>query len=259
MYGYMNIKQAHQPTTNPAPATWNWSAAESVLPTGLPAGALTVIRIRTSETANRDWDNTVADLVRTTLATGRHVGYVPVDSDNPHQAIGKVAVRKGEGGRLGILLDQDHLVTVRDDRGLSRTYGTGVPTLHRVQAQVGGWEDDYGQSLVVLDGLEKARPYAPTDQDLVTFPDGITITRRALNEWRSLEMQGYAHSRPHAPTVVVWHDHGCPYHQEAVELLCDVAMVIVEAHSSDNGDVLTVSQRSHMDQRFPYQKAVYLD
>lgn len=254
----MNKKQAHQPTTNPTSATWHWSAAESVLSNGLPTGALTVIRIRTSDTTNRDWDNTVADLVRTTLASGSHVGYVPVDSDNPRQTIGKVAMRSGDGGRLGILLDEDHLVTVRDDRGLPRTYGAGIPTMDRVQAQVGGWEEDYGPSLVVVDGLEKARPYAPTNQDLVTFPNGITITRRALNEWRALEVQGYAHSRPHAPTVVVWHDHGCPFHQEAVELLCDVAMVIVEAHSSDNGNVLTVSQRSHIDEQFPYQRAVRL-
>jgi hypothetical protein len=256
----MNMKQAHQPpTANPIPASWNWNAAERVLPNGLPTGALTVIRIRTSDTPNRDWDNTVADLVGTTLASGRHVGYVPVDSDNPHQAIAKVAMRTGEGGRLGILLDEDHLVGVRDDRGLLREYGCGIPTMHRVQEQVGGWEDDYGPSLVILDGLENARPYLSTAQDLVTFPNGITITRRALNEWRALEMSGYAADRHHAPTVVVWNDHGCQFHAEAIELLCDVAMVIVEAFSSPDGDVLTISQRDHMDQQFPYQQAVYLD
>lgn len=255
----MKMKQAHRPPTNPTPATWNWAAAESVLPRGLPAGALTVVRIRSGDTSSRDWDNTVADLVRATLVNGKPVGYVPVDKDNPHQAIAKVAVRTGEGGRLGILLDEDHIVSVRDDRGLSRDYGCGFPTLARVQGAVQGWEDDYGPSLVVLDGLENARPFASTAQDMITFPNRITITRRALNEWRALEMQGYAHTRPHAPTVVVWNDHGCPFHAEAIELLCDVAMVIVEAHSgTPDGDFLAVSQRSNLQEQFPYQKAVRL-
>ncbi|TPG17167.1 hypothetical protein [Pedococcus bigeumensis] len=246
----------HSNTNAPS---WSWTAAESVLPNGLPAGALTVIRIRTNNDPGREWHKTVADLVKTTLVHNRHVAYVPVDSDNPQQPINKVAALRGEGGRLGILLDEDHLVHVRDDRGRPRTYGCGVPTMDRVRELAGGWQDDYGPSLVVLDGLEKARPYAATAQDLVTFPNGITITRRALNEWRALEMSGYANTRPDAPTVVVWNDDGSPAHSEAIELLCDVAMVIVEAFSSPDGDVLTVSQRDHIDQRFPYQQAVHLD
>lgn len=256
----MTMKQAHQPTlSNASPHSWKWTAAASVLPNGLPSGALTVIRIRTTGNPVRDWQNTVADLVHTTLANGRPVGYVPVDSDDPSRAINTVALRNREGGRLGILLDEDHLVHVRDDRGLPRTYGCGVPTMDRVQEQVRGWEADYGPSLVVLDGLENARPYAATTKDLLTYPNRITITRRALDEWRALEMHGYATSRPHAPTVVTWTDDGSHAHSEAIELLFDVAMVIIEAHScTDGGDFLTVGQRAHLNEPFPYQQAVHL-
>lgn len=238
---------------------WAWNAVHNVLPDGLPSGALTVIRIRASSNPARDWHNTVADLVHSTLARHKHVAYIPVDSDNPSQPIAKVAMRLGEGGRLGILLDEDHLVNVRDDRGRPRTYGCGVPTMDRVQEQVGGWESDYGPSVVVLDGLEKARPYAATAQDLVTFPNRITITRRALNEWRALEMGGLANTRPDAPTVVVWNDDGSPAHSNAIKLLCDVARVVIEAGSDPEcGDFLTVSHRDSMDQQFPYQAAVHL-
>lgn len=248
-------------TPQPASANsnpWSWTTVQSALPDGLPAGALTVIRIRTTGNQSRDWNNTVADLVHATVAQHRPVSYVPVDSDNPQPFGTFTPARSGKGGRIGILLDEDHLVHARDDRGRPRVYGCGVPTIHRVQELVGGMEDNYGPSLVILDGLENARPYRATSQDLVTFPDGVTITRRGVNEWRALEMSGLANTRPHAPTVVVWNDNGSPAHSDAIELLCDVAMVIVEAFSSPDGDVLTISQRACIDQRFPYQKAVHL-
>jgi hypothetical protein len=79
-----------------------------------------------------------------------------------------------------------------------------------------------------------------------------------VNEWRALEMSGYADLRADAPTVVVWHDDGSQAHADAIDVLYDVAMVIVEAFSYPEGDVLTVSQRDDIDEHFPYQQAVHI-
>lgn len=240
-------------------APWSWPAAAEVLPNGLPAGALTVIRIRATSNAEVDWKRTVADLVHSTTANFRSVGYVPVDSDSTEALNRLTPAHSGEGGRIGLLLDEDEVVTARDDSGRPRPYGIGLPTLARVRELASAWEDDFGQSLIVLDGMENARPYPATSQDLVTFPGGITITRRAVDEWRALDVCGYANARPHAPTVVVWNDDGSPAHSDAIALLCDVACVIVEAVSgTDFGDFLAVSQRRNLDQEFPYPQAVRL-
>ena len=259
----MNISNlTGQPAnSNARPASWHWDAVQSALPHGLPSGALTVIRIRTKDDPVRAWYNTVGDLVSVVRGQGKPVAYVAVDRDHKVM-LGHFSASNPRNGRLCIIPDEDLVVHARNDQGETSRDGCGVPTMQLIQEPIEGVEDDYGPPLVVLDGVERARPYAnPGRSDgEVVFPDGVTISKRGVDEWRALDLSGLATLRPQSPTVAVWHDDSSAAHAAAFDVLSDVALVVIEAGTCrEHGGFLTVRERpSRNDERLSQAQVIRL-
>lgn len=230
---------------------WKWPVLAPHLPTGLPVRAVTLIKIPAFVPAASE--QVVGDLLRATIAAGDPCVYAPVNG-SPHYPL----VTDGSGAH--VVVDQDVSASVVDpDTQTRQWYECGVPSLQVLAPKVAKIEAAQGTALLVMDGIQGARPYkrALRGEETAGFGDLVTLDRHGLAYWRACDVLEYARLRPLAPTVVVWHtaphdeDHG------GYSALVEVAHVVINCYDLSEGPRMLVSSRPNLDEPLPYQTPVW--
>jgi hypothetical protein len=198
--------------TAPAPAAaapWTFRPLAHLLPGGLPTGALTLVNLPDQAVRRGPWSTVVGQLLLDTLDRCQPAVYTY--ADEPY------ACWPEEGlNPLG-----PHYLTVPDWCGCcdSRGHFAGVhastpptgrtlSTLDNIKSALAEHERWHGPSLVLIDHLEHARPYAYLPGGMFHAGgrrDGSGDSPRAhLARRRAADLLGFAADRPDAPTVVTW-------------------------------------------------------
>ncbi|MCF6733689.1 hypothetical protein [Blastococcus sp. KM273129] len=194
----------------PQPAQWTVRALAHHLPDGLPTAALTILRLPGQAVRRGPWSTLVGQLLLDTVDRCRPVVYTCADEPYQHWP--------EEGcNRLG-----PHYAGVSDacgccppERGHFTARRRGLPligpfrsTVDNLTAALADHEPDHGPSLVLIDNVEHARPYAfqpggVYDGDNRTASlDSVENTRRCASD-----LLTFATERSAAPTVAcTWGD-----------------------------------------------------
>jgi len=229
---------------------WQWPAFTAFLPTGLPVGALTLIKVRAF--APGVMEEVVGDLIRSTTEAGLPCIYTPVNGA-PHYP------RVTEGAGAHLVTDEDVQASVVDTvRGVRDWYECGVPTLNIVPPKVNTIERDHGPAMLILDGIHDARPYnhSLAESETRQFGAHAALNSTGLNHWRAADLIAYARLRPEAPTVVVWHaDLDGETSNDGLQALVDVSHVVIDRLDRREGPPFLISARDSIDEPLPYQVA----
>lgn len=235
------------PRYTPEADRWYWPAFAALLPDGLPTGAITLIKVPAFIPGLME--QVVGDLIRSTTEAGRPCIYTPVNG-SPHYP------RVTEGSGAHIVNDQDVQASVVDvDQGVRHGYECGVPTLNIVPPCVAGIEQGAGPSLLVLDGIQDARPYNQrmVESETRQFGDFVVLNRVGLNRWRAADLLAYARLRTGAPTALVWHAALERENTDGYQRLVDVSHVVVDRCGLPEGPSFLVSARDSLDEPLPFQ------
>jgi len=235
------------PRCTPEADRWYWPAFAAFLPDGLPTGAITLIKVPAFLPGLMEW--VVGDLLRSTTEAGRPCVYTPVNG-SPHYP------RVTEGSGAHVVNDEDVQASVIDFvSGVRHGYECGVPSLNIVQPRVAVIEQGAGPSLLVLDGIQDARPYNQrmVESETRRFGDFVVHDRGGLNRWRAADLLAYARLRTEAPTVLVWHSPLERENTDGYQALVDVSHVVIDGCDLPEGPLFLVSVRDSLDEPLPFQ------
>lgn len=238
-----------KPATNATPETestpsqpsapWAWDLIAHVVPE-LPCGAVTVI-VLNDEHPFASHEALVGDLMVTMLDRHRRFAFVSVgDPDTEMAEVLAHTLNDEAAGRVIGYVDRDYKVTARLGDGGGFIYSCGIPTLDNVERFLADG-DEGKERLVILDGFERARPYAAVGPSLI--PNTAPLSADDVDAWRSADLRAFAQSRPNAPTVVVWHGANVE-RDSAKRSIGDAADLVLMHRVSEEHDWLTVSVRS---------------
>lgn len=228
-----------------------WPVLAPLLPAGLPVRAVTLIKIPAFVPDVSE--KVVGGLLRATTAAGNACVYAPVNGSPRYP-------RVTDGFGVHVVVDQDVSASVVDPGTQTRQwYECGVPSLQVLAPKVSKIEDAQGAALLVLDGIQGARPYNRSVQgeETVGFGDMVTLNRHGLDHWRACDVLEYARLRPQAPTVVVWHTDPHDEDPGGYSALVNVAHLVIDRCELIDGPQMLVSSRSSLDEPLPYQTPVW--
>ena len=253
-----------EPTAPPAAAaSWAFRPLAHLLPGGLPAGALTVIYLPDQAVRRGPWSTVVGQLLLDTLDRCQPAVYTY--ADDPY------ACWPDEGlNPLG-----PHYLTVPDwcgccESGLGHFVNLHAATpstcrtqstLDNIETALAEHERWHGPSLVLIDRLEDARPYAylPGGIFYTADPgDGTSDSARAdLARRRAADLLDFAANRPDAPTVIT-RTQGPP--RTTGDALTDVAQVVINALPCERNHPvhLRAQARPRLEHPWPAPTAVVL-
>ena len=235
------------PTAPPAAAPpWAVRPLAHLLPGGLPAGALTVINLPDQAVRRGPWSTVVGQLLLDTLDRCQPAVYTY--ADEPY------ACWPEEGlNPLG-----PHYLTVPDWCGCCDSRGhfasphaatpPGRPmrsTLDNIKLEMSEHERRHGPSLVLIDHLEHARPYAYLPGGIFHAADrrdsSDESARADLARRRAADLLAFAADRPLAPTVVAWTQGPARTTDDA---LTEVAQVVITALPCERNHPVNVRVRT---------------
>lgn len=231
----MFTNAAHSASTRPAHPSqqgspWPWALIAEVLP-GLPCGALTLLLIDENNPC-ASHDATLLDLMAAMVEQNRPITHVAVGGPDDEVLLDDLSrTVNAEGqGRMRAFVDR-----------APKADGSGgkVSTLVNVANFLARVEGEGEQSLVVLDGFERARPYPAAGSGSMSR----TARTRRANKQRTAELRDFARSRPNAPTVVVWHG-STTVAPEVKRSMGDAADVLLMHRMGAEGGWLSVNHRT---------------
>lgn len=181
--------------------TWAFRALAHQLPDGLPAGALTVLRLPQQSVRRGPWSTLVGQLLLDTL--DRCCPSVYTDAGEPSPAWPEAGINplgphyRGVSDICGCCPPHHSHAAGRSPLAPLRT------TLDNLRAALADHERWHGPSLVIIDHVEHARPYADRTREalLAAGPSDGSTSADLARQWAA-DLQVFAASRPAAPTVV---------------------------------------------------------
>jgi len=220
---------------------WTWDLIKEKVP-ALPCGAVTLIVLYGDDPWWSSHAATVGDLIKSVMATQQRMAYVGLGDPGPWVELFAAVLNGTHGSDDQVIahVDRDHKVMARLGDGTGLQYSCGVPTLDNVDTFLAG--DEYtDERLLILDGFERARPYAADGPLLI--PAAVPMTGEDIDAWRAADLRAFAASRPNAPTVVVWTSTAAQS-PETKRSIGDAADVMVHYIAREEGDGLAVTVRS---------------
>ncbi len=223
--------------------SWPYPPLSSVLPGGLPVGALTVIRLGDVQRPG-DWTTAVGGLVDDTVRSRRSTLYVEVGGMFAYANDMWLAQRLPLP-QLATDPDEDlvvrapHALVPASDQAAAHaaltasrqppTYDCYVPTLLNVAPVLLEQERRHGSTLVILNNIESARPYRlPLGEE----PLATRLNVAQRSSWLAKDLLEYAERRKDAPTVATCEVPGQGLDQD---LLTAVALLEITNSVSPQG------------------------
>lgn len=211
-----------------APA-WDFRALARELPDGLPAGALTVVRLPNQSVRRGPWSTVVGQLLLDTLDRCRPAVYIR--AGEPYQAWPEEGMNplgphyRGVTDTCACCPPPYHHFTARRD-GVAGI-GPARSTLDNLTAALADHEQGHGPSLALIDNIGGARPFAHLTGGTCHTAAGTSESARPDCARRcATDLLTFAAGRPVAPTVVAGTPGPCVALPDA---LAEVARLMITA------------------------------
>ena len=210
---------------------WRWDLIADALP-GLPCGVLTLVLLDENNPFE-SYATILFDLMTSMVEQNHPYTYVAVGGpDATEVALDDLAYDVNAEGQGILKVFVDRAPNVADGPG-------PVPTLANVAAYLARSEAEGMQSLVVLDAIERARPYPAVGP----ASKRNTARTRKADKQRTFDLRNFARSRTSAPTVAVVHQ-SKDITAQAKRSMGDAADVLLLHRFGAERDWLSVTHRT---------------